>query len=259
MKKYNSDLVNEIHQIARDDTETNKKLLVNIDNKLGCARYVDDCKIITKNIKRNSRVLDLGCGVGHISYILAKQGYDVIASEIFDETPLYIKKYNSFYEKKIPYVPANILEDNHSLTKETFDAIVLCGVLEHVPDMQLFLQKIFDILKPGGKLFIQQFPNKYSFFEKINDFRGSSSHEIRLSKYELSLLTTFSSYKVTHASYHQFLPYALNGFPKFIKNFYYKIPSIVRTVDKFFYKFPLTRLGSTSIQIICLKSTSCKS
>ena len=116
-----------------------------------------------------------------------------------------------------------------------------------------------DLIKPGGKLFIQQFPNKYSFFEKINDFRGSSSHDIRLSKYELSLLTTFSSYKVTHVSYHQFLPYALNGFPKFIKNFYYKIPSIVRTVDKFFYKFPLTRLGSTSIQIICLKSTSCKS
>ena len=70
----------------------------------------------------------------------------------------------------------------------------------------LFLQKIFDILTPGGKLFIQQFPNKHSFFEKINDFRGSSSHDIRLSKYELSLLVTFSSYKVTHVSYHQFLP-----------------------------------------------------
>ena len=252
------DIVSEIHQIAKNDVSTNKKLLVNIDNRLGCMRYVEDCEIITKNIDKNSQVLDLGCGVGHISYILAKQGYEITASEIYDE-PLYVTEYNKRNSSKISYIKANILEENHALTGKKYDAILLSGVLEHVPDMQLFLQKTFDLLLPGGKLFIQQFPNKYSLFEKINDFRGRSSHDVRLSKYELSLLVTFSTFKVYSASYHQFLPYALNGFPKIIRSVYYKIVPIVRLTDKFLYKFPLTRIGSTSIQIVCSKSTSCKS
>jgi hypothetical protein len=49
------DIVSEIHQIAINDVSTNKKLLVNIDNRLGCMRYVEDCEIITKNIDKNMK------------------------------------------------------------------------------------------------------------------------------------------------------------------------------------------------------------
>ena len=258
MNKFNKKLINEIVDIAQG-VKKNKKLFLNINNHLGCVRYIDDCRFITRNIEKDAKILDLGCGVGHMSYILAKQGYDVTASEIFEDIPIYIDIYNESNKSKIPYLPANILEENHKLIGMKFDAVVICGVLEHVPDMSLFLQKIFHILKPGGKLFIQQFPNKYSLFEKINDYRKKSSHDIRLSKYELSLLVAFSTFKLHKIGYHQFLPYALNGFPKIVRAFYYGIEPLVRLVDKFLYKFPIINMFSTSIQLVCSKSTSCKS
>ena len=106
---------------------------------------------------------------------------------------------------------------------------------------------------------IQQVPNKSSKNEKINDLRGKSSHDIRLSKYELSLLLRFSEYKVEHCSYHQFLPYALNGFPKKLRDLYYRLAFLIRSLDKISFKTPIIRIGSTSIQSIGSKSTSCKS
>lgn len=258
MNKIKKETIQEIYEIAKSSKE-NKDILINVSTKLGCLRYFEDCNIIKRQVKKNSQILDLGCGVGHISYILAKAGYNVTASEIFEKTPLFIEKYNDLYPKKINYINANILENNHSLSNMKFDAVVICGVLEHVPDMRIFLRKIFELLNPGGKLIIQQFPNKYSLFEKINDYRNRSSHDIRLSKYELGLLLSYSTFKVTYSGYHQFLPYALNGIPRIFQNIYFRFSTLIRILDKFLYTFTFTKLGSTSIQIVCSKSASCKS
>tara|TARA_A100001015_G_scaffold318153_1_gene437120 strand:- start:1889 stop:2665 length:777 start_codon:yes stop_codon:yes gene_type:complete len=252
------ELIENIVDIALNSTR-DKNLLGNIDNKLGASRYCEDCKLVTKNLSKNSKILDLGCGVGHMSYILYHQGFkNITASEIFDKEPLFLEYLKKEEGVAINYIKADILKENN-FNEEKFDAILLCGVLEHVPDMRKFLKECFNLLVPGGKLFIQQFPNKSSLFEKINDLRGKSSHDIRLSKYELSLLLKFSEYKVEHCSYHQFLPYALNGFPKNLRNLYYRLAFFIRSLDKILFKTPIVRIGSTSIQCIGSKSTSCKS
>ncbi len=251
-------LIDDIVKVAKNATR-DKNLIGNIDNRLGSIRYVEDCNLIIDNLSKNSKILDLGCGVGHISYILYKQGFkNVIASEIFDKEPLFLEFLKEEEGITIDYIKANILEDN-VLNDYKFDAILICGVLEHVPDMRKFLKKCFNILVPGGKLFILQFPNKTSLFEKINDFRGKSSHDIRLSKNEINLLLRFSEFKVEHCSYHQFLPYALNGLPKKLRDLYYKYAFLIRLLDKILFKTPILRIGSTSIQAIGSKSTSCKS
>ena len=251
-------LIKKIINIAVN-AKRDKDLIGNIDNKLGATRYVEDCKFVVNNLPKDSKILDLGCGVGHISYILNHYGYkNLTASEIFDKEPLFLEYARNEEGILIDYIQADILKDNVFMHKK-FDAILICGVLEHVPDMRKFLKQCFKILVPGGKLFIQQFPNKLSFFEKINDLRGKSSHDIRLSKYELNLLLRFSEYKVENCSYHQFLPYALNGFPKKLRSLYYKVAFLIRFVDKILYSIPILSAGSTSIQVIGRKSTSCKS
>ena len=87
-------LIQELFDVAAS-AERDKNLLGNIDNKLGCARYVEDCELVTKNLHKDSKILDLGCGVGHVSYILARQGFNVIASEVYGGTPIFIDSFNT--------------------------------------------------------------------------------------------------------------------------------------------------------------------
>ncbi len=251
-------LIRKIIDIAVN-SKRDKNLIGNIDNKLGATRYIEDAQFVINNLSKDSKILDLGCGVGHISYILNQHGYkNITASEIFDKEPLFLEYLRNEEGVSIDYIKADILKDN-IFKGQNYDAILICGVLEHVPDMRYFLKQCFDILTPGGKLFIQQFPNKNSLFEKINDYRKKSSHDIRLSKNELSLLLRFSEYKVESVSYHQFLPYALNGFPVRLRKLYHSQALLIRLIDKILFNVPILRVGSTSIQVIGRKSTSCKS
>ena len=254
-------LINEIKSIALN-ADRDLNLLANVNTSLGCRRYVDDFSSLSDFIDKDAKVLDLGCGVGHISYILARQGFlNITASEISEPTPLYVQNFNNNETStvNIDYIAANILQNNHALSDKKFDAVIICGVLEHVPDMHKFLKKIFSLLSPGGKLFIFQFPNKYSIFEKMNDYMGKSSHDIRLSKYELGLLATFSEFKVIQKSYHQFLPYTLARFPGIIQKAYFSLDRTLRLIDRIMFSTPLLNTFSTSIKLVGKKSTSCKS
>jgi len=40
------------------------------------------------------------------------------------------------------------------MPKEPFDAIVCCGVIEHIVDYPAFCSKVWDCLKPNGRLFL---------------------------------------------------------------------------------------------------------
>ena len=53
---------------------------------------------LTTKISQNGKLLDIGCGQGHIPILLSHTGYDVVFSE-FDETviPKKIKPYNKMF------------------------------------------------------------------------------------------------------------------------------------------------------------------
>lgn len=55
---------------------------------------------LTTKISQNGKLLDIGCGQGHISILLSHAGYDVVFSE-FDETvlPNKIHPYNKMFQK----------------------------------------------------------------------------------------------------------------------------------------------------------------
>jgi len=254
-----SDYYRDLIQISKSSI-TSKSLAAHIDNKLGLSRYVKDSKFVAKLAKNAGVVLDLGCGQGHISYLLAKQGCNVVASEVFDEEPIYISKFNSEdNENTIEYLPTNILNPNHALEGRKFDIILLYGVLEHVPNFSLFLNKASELLTENGDLVIYQFPNRYSFFEKLNETFRKTSHDIRLSKQELRLLLNLNTFSVKEMKYHQFLPYNLNNFPTFIRKFYYSLGPLIRVIDSILYTIPIVSIFSTSIYVRAKKSLSVKS
>lgn len=120
-----------------------------------------------KTIKSDSKVLTVGSG-GEVNRIL-----------------LEISEHNSFGVISLDIDPArkpDIVGDicSHNFGFEQFDVVVICEVLEHIQSPHIALEKIYDILKNGGKLILST-PFILPMHDKPYDY-------FRFTKYGLKLL-----------------------------------------------------------------------
>ena len=60
-------------------------------------------------------------------------------------------------------------------TTEPFDAVLSCGVLEHVEDPDASLDEIRRVLQPGGTFYVYKLPNRASYLEAIARRLGSTT------------------------------------------------------------------------------------
>jgi len=89
------------------------------------------------NIKKNSNVLDIGCGIGAVAFDVAKNASKVIAIDLNKKNIETAN--NKFSAKNIEYVYADATTYDF---KEKFDYIILSNVLEHIDKRTEFLKKI---------------------------------------------------------------------------------------------------------------------
>ena len=103
--------------------------------------------------KKKLRLLDLGTGYGYIEYAL-KSNPNIIIEGI-DISPKAIKNLNRHFNGK--FIVNSIYK--YKYISDSFDAVVLLEVLEHVPPSKTFfiLKNINKVLKRGG-IFIVSIP-----------------------------------------------------------------------------------------------------
>ncbi|XP_029080039.1 ubiquinone biosynthesis O-methyltransferase, mitochondrial isoform X1 [Monodon monoceros] len=102
------------------------------------------------------KILDVGCGGGLLTEPLGRLGASVIGIDPVDEnikTAQHHKSFDPVLDKRIEYRACS-LEKIVEETAETFDAVVASEVVEHVIDLEMFIQCCCQVLKPGGSLFI---------------------------------------------------------------------------------------------------------
>uniref|UniRef100_A0A8C3X960 Ubiquinone biosynthesis O-methyltransferase, mitochondrial n=1 Tax=Catagonus wagneri TaxID=51154 RepID=A0A8C3X960_9CETA len=102
------------------------------------------------------KILDVGCGGGLLTEPLGRLGASVIGIDPVDEnikTAQHHKSFDPVLDKRIDYRACS-LEEIVEETAETFDAVVASEVVEHVLDLETFIQSCCQVLKPGGSLFI---------------------------------------------------------------------------------------------------------
>jgi len=119
-------------------------------------------KFVLSNIKleRKSKILDMACGAGRHSIILAKQGFNVTGIDLSENLLSEAKKNASEEKLTIKFIKSDIREFN---TEDRFNLILNLftsfGYFNKEEDNFLVLQKAFEFLEKSG-FFILDFFNK---------------------------------------------------------------------------------------------------
>lgn len=117
---------------------------------------IDACKL-----KPGSRVLDVGGGWGSFTEQAGRRGIEVTSLTISKKSEEYLTELIQRLELPCKVVNQEFLEYNSS---EPYDAIVILGVMEHLPDYPAVLRQFQRLLKPGGYVYLDAsaFREKYS-------------------------------------------------------------------------------------------------
>jgi 2-polyprenyl-3-methyl-5-hydroxy-6-metoxy-1,4-benzoquinol methylase len=127
-------------------SNTSKGLVNQVYQKVRNHTLLQKAKLIIDNTVAKGRILDLGAGTGAFLDTMKNKGWEIFGIE--PDTGARQQAKNLF---GLDLADTNSLND---LPAKHFDAITLWHVLEHVHQLHNYIDRLKDLLKPGGKIFI---------------------------------------------------------------------------------------------------------
>lgn len=206
---------------------------LHLDQPVGILNYIRIANEIADRVPRG-RLLDWGCGMGQMTWLLRRRGFEVVAYDI------------AATAEKIPDLPLtrelNIVQGTHPtdlpFESEAFDAVLSCGVLEHVDESTgpgnetRSLSEIGRVLKPGGWFPIYQLPQQHTWQEALTrTLRVGYSHPRRFTEREIRGLLRDHGFCIESLARYNMLPKNLTGVPAVIRDFYSRFSSVIHAAD----------------------------
>jgi SAM-dependent methyltransferase len=109
-------------------------------------------KVKVKN-KKNAKILEVGCGMGYLTYSLVKDGYNATGLDISQHA--VDEAIRDFGEH---YVCADIFKYAEEY-RNYYDIVIMTEVIEHVDSPLDFLRAVTQVVKWGGAIIVTT-PNK---------------------------------------------------------------------------------------------------
>jgi len=107
---------------------------------------IDSCRL-----KPGDRVLDVGGGWGCFTEHAGRQGIQVTSLTISNQSERFLN--DLIHRLQLPAQAVN--QDFLGYrAREPYDAIVILGVMEHLPDYPAVLRRFLQLLKPGGRVYL---------------------------------------------------------------------------------------------------------
>lgn len=114
----------------------------------------------------DKEILELGCGAAHNAIALALNGAHVIAVDFSEQQLKHARDLKARENISVSLLQADI-ESLTFIRDKSFDIILSVFALEFVPNISLFMEECYRVLKPGGLLVVST-THPLSAFEWIN-------------------------------------------------------------------------------------------
>jgi ubiquinone/menaquinone biosynthesis C-methylase UbiE len=159
------------------ETTNDLQTRIDIHNKYG-SRDIDQWMLDLLKLKKNSRILDVGCGAGKqvLSFYRYLEGQADITGG--DVNPELLEQARQESERRGANVRFTDLDFNKRFPFENdqFDLVSCCFAIYYADDIPFTIREMHRVTKPGGRLFTTgPMPeNKQVFYEIITDATGKS-------------------------------------------------------------------------------------
>lgn len=217
---------------------------LHLDQPIGLWNYIR----IANDIKRkrqlsgNAHILDWGCGMGQMTYLMQQRGLQVTSYDVrgpndaLPDVPL-----SRIFTRIVSQEPTALPFDTAS-----FDAVLSCGVLEHVDECSQpgnemkSLREIRRVLKPNGKLLIYQLPQRDAWQEAIiRRYRLGYAHPRRYTAPEIRHMLAETGFNVVRLRRANLIPKNLTGMPAKLRQIYSTFSRPLIALDGLACKLPL--------------------
>ena len=113
----------------------------------------------SRNGGQPTKVLDIGCGLGHFLLEAHQHGWETNGTEINKNAIKYLEKY--------PQLDVRVgnAEEQIDFPTESFDVLTMFGVIEHLVNPTDAIRECYRVLKPGAVLCLQT-PTEDGFLRK---------------------------------------------------------------------------------------------
>ena len=211
-----------------------------LDQPVGVWTYIRIANEIERTVPPG-RVLDWGCGFGQMTYLLRRRGFEVVPYDVrpagyrLPDVPLCasIDLVCSAHPTQLPFGDG------------AFDAVLSCGVLEHVDEQsepgneRKSLREIHRVLRPTGDFLIYQLPQRWSWTEAMQRrLRRGYWHPRRYSAREIRRILREARFEVERVARFNMLPKSMQGLPAFMRNLYGRFGRAVDSLDRVLCRAP---------------------
>jgi SAM-dependent methyltransferase len=195
---------------------------IHFDHPVGAWNYVRIANEIASDLNP-CRLLDWGCGFGQMTYLLRRRGFEVVAFDV------------GAADAALPAIPLcrdlQIVRSSHPtelpFPATSFDAVLSCGVLEHVDEFSQpgnearSLGELRRVLRQDGVLSIYQLPQRHAWQEAIvRALRLGYAHPRRYTEGEIRALLAASGFETQRVRRNNLVPKNLTGVPDVARSIY---------------------------------------
>lgn len=150
LRRKNSKLRSDILSDTKNIHDTGERMLPTEQGEISMvfSRHQFTYNYI-KQYTENKSVLDIGCGTGYGSKIIAEKSGEVLGIDLSGEAIKYCR--DKYKGSNLTYLQADALT---FVPNKKFDIVIAFQVIEHIKDLAGFINKLRSIVKQGGKIII---------------------------------------------------------------------------------------------------------